>query len=269
VADAALALNLMVKEWSARTIDLPWREEVTVFLQPDTQSYLLGASGDHTATSYDSTTLSAAAASGATTLTLTSTSGMANADNIGIKLDDGTIHWTTITNVAGTTIATGLASAASEGNKVYAYTTKAYRPQRILYAYRRDDDDRDTEVTMIGEMAYQGLSDKGSSGPVNQIFYRPALTNGKLFVWPTSGVDRLVLLVQNLVDDFDAAGNNPQFPIEWGNAIIWNLASELAPEYGVNLKERQLLKFEAAEKLQTLLDYDIENASVIFSRDCR
>lgn len=272
-ADAVLALNLMVKEWSARGIDIPWRETITLFLQPDTQAYTIGLTGDESTASYVETTLSAAAASSATTVSLTSTTGMSLSDRIGIKLDDATIHWTTISNVGGTTLATGLASAASSGNKVYAYTTKAYRPQKLIYAHRRDHSNIDTPVELIGDTAYRSLTNKGSDGPVNQAYYIPTLTNGTLFVWPAGGsvsnVDKLILVAQYLVDDFDAASNNPQFPIEWGNAIIWNLAAELAPEYPVALPERRLLTIQAGEKLQALLDYDVENASVIFSRESR
>ena len=38
---AAVALNLMVKEWAARGIDIWLRDEITLFLQPDTKSYAL------------------------------------------------------------------------------------------------------------------------------------------------------------------------------------------------------------------------------------
>lgn len=267
-ADASLALNLIVKEWSAMGIDVPWRETVTLFLQPDTQSYTIGPSGSHATSSYRETTLSAAASSSATTISLTSTTGMTNSDYIGVKLDDGTIHWTTISNVAGTTIASGLASAAASGNAVYSYTTKANRPQRIVYAHRRDSSNYDTEVALIGEVEYRSLSLKGSDGPVNQVYYQPTLTNGTLYVWPANdnGVDKLILICQPLADDFDAASNNPQFPIEWANALVWTLASELGPEYGVSRDEQRKLDQTAAIKLETLLDYDVENASVIFSR---
>lgn len=267
---AVLALNLMIKEWSARGIDVPWREDVTLFLQSGQRSYRIGATGDHATTSYVETTLAADAISGDTVISLTSISGIAAADFIGIKLDSGLIHWTTVVDTI-TTITVALPADASAGNAVYTYTTKANRPQRIVYAYRRNSSNFDTEVTLIGEAAYQMLANKGSSGPVNQIFYRTSLDNGTLFAWPANdrGIDKLVLVTQNLVDDFDSAGDNPQFPVEWSNAIVWNLAAEMAPEYGTSLKERQLLTVQAAEKLNALLDYDVENASVIFGRDCR
>lgn len=265
-ADAVLALNVMIKEWSVLGIDVPWRETVTLFLQPGTQSYAIGPTGDHATTSYVETTLAASALAAATTISLTSTAGLTAADYIGIKLDSGAIHWTTVVVAATTSIAIGLASAASAGNSVYAYTTKANRPQKIIYAHRRDSSDQDTPVDLIGDSAYRGLSDKGSGGPVNQCFYQPTLNNGTLFVWPanTGGPDKLLLICQPLVDDFDAAGNNPQFPIEWAGALIYGLASELAPEYGLPLKERNDLRNRAGLKLEALLNYDVENASVIF-----
>ena len=52
-----MALNLLVKEWSARGIDIWLRSEVTVFLQPQTQKYSLGTG--YATTSYVETTLSA------------------------------------------------------------------------------------------------------------------------------------------------------------------------------------------------------------------
>jgi hypothetical protein len=36
-----------------------------------------------------------------------------------------------------------------------------------------------------------------------------------------------------LLEDFDAIGNNPDFPTSAFNALVWNLADEMADEYGV------------------------------------
>jgi hypothetical protein len=267
VADASFALNVMVKEWTVKGVDVPWREEITVFVQPGRQSYSLGPAGDHVTHDYIETTLSVAASAADTTIALALTSGMTAADHIGIKLDDGSIHWSTIVTVGTTLISSGLPSAASEGNAVYVYTNKANRPQRILWAYRRDTNGIDTPVTLIGEEAYRLLANKSASGPVNQIHYQATLDNGTLFVWPTSGSDKLVLISQTLIDDFNAANNNPQLPVEWSNALIWGLAADIGTEYGMTLKDVFGLKSLADEKLATLLDYDVENASVIFGRE--
>lgn len=271
-AAASVALNLMIKEWSARGIDIWLRDDVTLFLQPDQQVYSLGpGSSDHATVSHNETTLSSAAASGATSLSVTSSSGMSASDNVGIKLTDNTIHWDTISAVGSATsitLTTGLSGAAASGKKVYAYTTLAGRPQKIVYAFRRDKNDLDNEVAIIGEKEYKRQSNKGSAGPPVEIWYQPTLTTGSLYVWPVDGGanwDKLILSAQFLADDFDAASDNPQFPIEWGNTLVWNLAAELAPEYGVPLREQAALVSRAEFKLNELLDYDVENASVEFA----
>jgi len=270
---ANISLNLMVKEWVADGADIFLRTESTLFLQPDTQSYNL--STDHITDSYVETTLSAAEASGQTVISVTSSTGMTAADNIGIKIDDNTIHWTTIVTVDSATqvtITTATDGAAASGNKVYAYTTKSDRPQKLLFAFRRDINDFDTEISIIGENEYRMQSNKTSDGPPVEVWYNPQgnQATGKLHVWPDNGGknwDKVVLITQNLPDDFDAAGDSPDFPIEWGNTLIWNLAAEIASEYGVTEQEQARLWTIANHKLNKLLDYDVENASLIITSD--
>ena len=268
---ADVALNLMVKEWVARGIGIWIRDEITLFLQPNTKSYALGTT--NATASYVETTLSAAEASGQTVISVTSSAGMTAADIVGIKMDDDTIHWSTIATVDSgvqITIDDATDDDAASGNKVYAYTTTAGRPQKILYAYRRDVNGYDTEVRMIGESAYMSQSNKSSEGPPVEAWYQPTLSTGTLYVWPVDGGanwDKLVMSCQFMPDDFDAASDNPEFPIEWGNTLIWGLAAELASEYGLPMREVQYLEAKATYRLETMLDYDTENASVIFALD--
>ena len=266
---ASLSLNLMVKEWVARGADIWLRDEITLFLQPDTKSYALGTT--NATASYVETTLSAAEASGQTVLTVTLSTGMTAADIVGIKMDDDTIHWSTISSVDSSTqitIAGATDDDAASGNKVYAYTTTAGRPQKILYAYRRDTNSIDTEVRIIGEKDYMSQSNKSSNGPPVECWYQPTLTTGTLYVWPIDGgstYDKLVMSCQFLPDDFDSASDNPEFPIEWGNALVWGLAAELASEHGLPEREQKRLWAISENKLNTALDYDSENADVIFA----
>ena len=268
---SSLALNLMIKEWVAKGADIWLRDEITLFLQPTTQSYALGTT--HATRSYVGTTLSAAEASGQTVISVTSSTGMTAADNIGIKMDDNSIHWSTISSVDSTTqvtIAAATDDDAASGNQVYTYTTKAGRPQKIISAYRRDTSDIDTPVEIIGEDEYLQQSNKASAGPPVEVWYQPTLTTGTLYVWPVDGganVDKLIFSAQYAPDDFDAASDNPEFPIEWGNALVWGLAAEIAPEHGLPPREQAHLMSIAEYKLNTVLDYDTENASVIFALD--
>ena len=272
-AAADMALNLMVKFLVTKGADIWLRDEITLFLQPDQKSYSLGS--DNATASYVETTLSAAEASGQTVISVTSSTGMTAADIVGIKMDDNTIHWSTISTVDSSvqiTIADATDDDAASGNKVYAYTTTATRPTKIVSAYRRDVNDIDTQVRLIGETDYRNQSNKGAQGAPVECWYQPTLTNGTLYVWPVDGgsnVDKLVLSAQYYPDDFDAASDNPEFPIEWGEVLVYGLADRLAPEYGLPINERVLLKNEAESKLNDALDFDVENASVEFVMDVR
>jgi hypothetical protein len=79
--------------------------------------------------------------------------------------------------------------------------------------------------------------------------------------------DKLVMSADYYADDLDTAANNPQFPIEWGEPLTYGLADRLAPEYGLPIRERQLMHMEAESKIQEALSYDVENASVVFVAD--
>lgn len=266
VSAASESLNLMVKEWVARGIDIWLREEITLFLQPDVQSYAMGTA--HATTSYVQSALTTAASGIVLEL---DTTGMTASDFIGVKLPDNTIQWGTIVTVDTATQATVSASVtANSGARVYVYTTKAGRPQKLVYALRRDSSDHDTEINIVGQKEYYRLSDKGSNGPPVECWYQPTLGTGTLYVWPVDGgstFDKLVLIAQTLPDDLDTQANEPQFPIEWGNTLVWGLAAELASEYGIAEREQGRLWRIAEHKLEVLLAYDTENADVVFAMD--
>jgi hypothetical protein len=65
------------------------------------------------------TTLSASAAGGATSVSVTDATGVEDGDIVGILLDDGTTHWTSVTNLSGSTFdVSALPSAAASGRQI-------------------------------------------------------------------------------------------------------------------------------------------------------
>lgn len=66
----------------------------------------------------ESTFLSASAAGGATTITVTGVGTKAIGDRVGVQLDTGATHWTTLTATAPLTLNVALPSAAAAGNPV-------------------------------------------------------------------------------------------------------------------------------------------------------
>ncbi len=275
VAAANRKLNLMVKAWMAQGIHLWAVQEATLFMADDTISYSLGPTGTHCTASYVHTTLSTDEALGSTSIGITSATGMSASDNIGIVLDDGTIHWTTISGAPSTTttIVSGLASAATAGNVVFAYTSKIQRPLRIIKdtIYRRNIDNNDTPVELISRSEYAQLSSKMSEGKPIQVFYEPTLTNGTLKVWlsPDSVTDVLRFSFERPIEDFDSTADNPDFPIEWGEAICYNLADRLSIGLGCSPVLRAQIKADAIDKLNIAMGFDREVAPMFFQPDLR
>ena len=66
------------------------------------------------------TTLTAAAASGATALTIAAGTGVAIGDRVGVNMDNRDTHWTTVSAISGTslTLTAGLTAASASGSRV-------------------------------------------------------------------------------------------------------------------------------------------------------
>lgn len=277
VTDFALRLNSWTKSLMAQGARLWAMKQAALFLEVGESTYSLGSTGDHCTNTYVQTTLSTDEAISSTSLSLTSTTGMAASDNIGIELDDGTIHWTTISGAPGapTTIAAGLASAATSGNAVFTYTTKITRPQRLDVdaANWHSLAGNDTPVSIVSREEYTRHTNKTTQGKIVEAFYNSQLINGTLKVWPTpdDATDVLQFWYERIIEDFDAAGDTPDFAIEWVEALILGLAAKMAPSYmnSMSLQERSELKNRADEALVIAMNYDRENTSVFFQPDIR
>lgn len=234
------ALNKMIKGWQAQGIHL-WKEtDGFVQLVEDQFKYTL-TSSDKAGDNPIETTLNAAASASATSLTVVSTTGMTAADNISIELDANTNHNTTIVSVDSATtltITSGIATAAASGNRVTVYTTALTRPLNIIecrYHYRSG---LERKMKKLGRSEYMSLPTKTTSeGPCTAFYYSPRLSNGFLYVWPVPNEtgDNLHITYTKTFEDFDAAGNDPDFPQEWLDCITYNLAVRVAPAFGLTL----------------------------------
>lgn len=236
-AFCARALNMMIKAWSTRGLQLWAQKQATLFLAKNTHSYSLGPTGTNATHSYTRTTISADEAAGQTIISVTSETGMIVADKIGIVLDDGSLHWSTISSLATLTIANALPSAAASGNSVYFYTTKMHRPLRIVYAYLHDVlTNADWPLTILKERGdYFGIYDKTLDSQPSRIYYDPQLTNGVLYTdYEQTDVNEVLnFIYQRPYEDFDAAADNPDFPQEWFESLVYGLAIRVAPDYGI------------------------------------
>lgn len=271
--DFAEALNAMVKRWQASGIHVWTTAEATLFPQVDQVRYSLASgSTDHATETYYETEVSAAEASGQTVLSVDSTTNMTVADNIGVLLDDGSLFWSTISSKTSTTvtIADAIDDSAAAGNPVYTYTTKIVRPLKIVDARRFDIlSDADTPIRMLARLDYQGLSQKTQTGTITQAFYDPQLSTGYFYLWnPPAEVTSLVKFTWHRpIQDFDAAGDNPDLPQEWIDPLVFNLATIMAPEYDVPMDKFQQVSAMALKFLDDVAGFDREAESIEFGVD--
>ncbi len=279
VDEAAAALNAMVKHWQAGGVHIWTTEEAILFLQNSQRQYTLSSSStDHASRSFVQTTLSADEASGQTTISLTATTGMADNDYIGIELDDGTLHWTQINGAPGgssVVIDVATTGAASSGNVVVTYTTKLVRPLTILSARLFDFASLiETPLELMDRIEYQEYPNKTAESTVNGLYYDRrggANASGLLYVWPTPAdvTGAIKMTIQRPIEDFSAAGNDPDLPQEWIRALTWNLADELADEHGTPEPKRSRIEQRAARFLADVNWWETELTEIQFMPDMR
>lgn len=238
-------LNMLVKAWQAEGMNLFTIQKLYVYLEKNKNEYLLGGTtSDHISTEYNRTTTSSTSLLGASTITVSSITNMASADYIGVKQSDGTMHWTTINGAPSGSIVTltdVTTDSIESGVTVYFYTSKANRPMKISNVVVTDSiSNQDIPIWMISRQEYIELPNKTSDGTVNSVYYDPQINLGKLFVWPESDtVDKyLTIWVQRTLEDFDAAGDDADFPQEWFLPLSMNLAVISCTKYGVPRTQR-------------------------------
>lgn len=274
VNDAAGDLNRMVKGWQAKGVKLWKSVELVLFLDTTSQKYSLGPTGSHCVEKDDLTTTSLAAdvVSGAGSITVASATGISASYYLGIVQDDDTIHWTTVNGTpSGVTVVLSAVTTAdaSEGNAVYVFAAKAARPLRISYARRHIDSETEIPVDVKGEEDYYSMPNKATQGPTLMVHYKPTLGNGTLYGWPVNDtVDNYLILTAFMpIEDFDASGDTPDFPQEWFQTLVWNLAKEIKIEYGVDKETRDEIDNMAKYWLDIVTDFDVEEADLMLSAD--
>lgn len=255
----AYKFNGMLKMWSIDGIKAPKRKQGYLFPVYQTANHSLGnsSSASHCTNSYVSTTISADEAALQTVISLTSTTGMTAADNIGIELDAGTRHWTTIVSVDSSTqvtITTAIPTAASASNTVITYTTRLNRPLEVLYGTVIDlkNSNQESPISSMSHDQYLQLPNKSTTGQPNQFYYdkvqagtNPFYSQFSLYPAPANVHQIVKIVYTDMIQDLDASTDDIDLPQEWFYPVVFNYACELAYSYG---------KFTELEKLQPKAD---------------
>ena len=171
-------------------------------------------------------------------------------------INEVAIPFSNFTTIAGITI--GLSGA----------TITQVAPLKIIQALRRDTTTNiDVPMQIYTQDYFNSLSNKVITGaPVGFTYYPtgPAnTTKGTLKVWPlpdtywtTNG--SIYIRYQRPFQDVGTSTQELDFPQEWERAIVYALAYDLAPEYGLDMTQRGLLKGDRDMLLERALGFGTE-----------
>lgn len=107
------------------------------------------------------------------------------------------------------------------------------RPVKIENTFMRIGD-TDYPVKLVDKKRFDAIQDKTvTSDLVEMAYYNPTMTTGTLSVWPVPSVaNALHLTLWTPVASFSAASDTVSLPPGYERALTYNLAIEVAPEFG-------------------------------------
>lgn len=261
-------LNMMVKAWEAQGVHLWTYQEGAIFLSEGQEVYSINSgASDIAGDDVIFTTLSADASG--TSITVESNANMNIADNIGIKLDDNTIQWTTISSLSSTdtvNLNASLTGDASENNNVFVFTNRIDRPLEITSARYKYANGTERPIKKLGRDKFMKIPNKDAIGPSNQFYYSPKVSSALFYTWPTCDDvgDCIKISYIRRIQDFDSSSDTPDMPQEWYEPIVYNLCIRNAPSYGISTQKLNPdISIIAATSLEEMKLWDAEEGSII------
>lgn len=129
-----------------------------------------------------------------------------------------------------------------------------------------------TNLDMMLISRYEFNNLPTASGTPIQLSYQPFVNYGELSVWPTPDTSvpsgsTVTLTCQEPFDMFTSGTETADFPQEWQNALIYNLALTLSDEFSLPLDDRRWLEKQAEKRLGIAQSSSTEEASVFFYPD--
>ena len=144
------------------------------------------------------------------------------------------------------------------------------KPLKIFQAWRNDSTNySNVPLNIYTNYNYDLLPLVNSSGTPVNLYYQPMRESGMINLWPkpADSTTTISIRYQAPFEDFTASTDDLDFPTEWTDAVIYMLAVSLAPEYGIPIQDRQLLKKEADELHATAILFGTEEGSFFFQPD--
>lgn len=141
----------------------------------------------------------------------------------------------------------------------------SYKPLKLLECVRVDDTSS-VPLMILAHKDYFEQTNKTETGTPTMIYFQPFSTYAVLSLWqpPDDYWDDKTIecTFQRQIGDLSSADDEIDFPAEWHEALIYQLAVRLAPNYGLPPSDRAILKQEAKDALELVLRSDQDEPSL-------
>lgn len=153
----------------------------------------------------------------------------------------------------------------------------ADKPMKLIQAWLRNvsvTPNNDIPLQVISQHNYNEFGSKFSTGTPNSIYMNVGRDSSTISVYDTpdataASLYQIHILTQRQLYDMPTSSTNFDFPTEWLYALGWNLAAEIAIDFGVDANRLQYIEGKAQKYLTEVEDYDTEYNSVFFTPDMR
>lgn len=152
-------------------------------------------------------------------------------------------------------------------------TVVANKPMKLMQAWLRNTSvtpNNDIPLQVLSQQEYNQFGSKFSTGVSNAVYLQVGRDTSTLYTYLTPDTNaaatyEMHILTQRTLENVGTAAQNPDFPTEWLHALGWNLAAELATDYGVDAQRLQYIEAKAGQYLAEVEDFDTEYNSIYFT----
>jgi hypothetical protein len=224
--DAFETLNELLETWSNSTLMVPYVTEIIHTLQTNLANYTIGQGGTV-----------GGAFTGALSLTTLTVS----------VIPSGNIALGQYITGAGVTVGTQIVAFQTGAGGIGTYSvninyavpiaaeamqTYYQRPLRINSAFVRSAT-LDYPVAVLNVETWELIGLKSQGGPwPRALYYQPSHPVGNITYWPVPGSGEMHLFAETVLQAFTTLSDVVTLPQGYAQAIRWNLAEQLLPEYG-------------------------------------
>jgi hypothetical protein len=135
------------------------------------------------------------------------------------------------------------------------------RPHQVLGAFVRDSENVDHHLEILAEGQYRNIAQKSTQARPFSVFFKPTYPTALLYFFPTPFEVETVyfdsLKPFTETSSFDSLSAVLSFPVQYEEALIYNLWKRLAPEYGKVVSDD--VKDTARDSLNSIITLNAAN----------